>query len=89
MTCTERLIVPGWKKLAAAADKKWGNSSRTIITNEKEVSIHIAFVYDKISDFYSEYPENPATICIGNKPVDIAVNGQCRCIGAAIPNRRH
>ncbi|KAI4520398.1 hypothetical protein K523DRAFT_237359, partial [Schizophyllum commune Tattone D] len=53
--------VPGWKKLAAAADRHWGNSSRTIITNEKE------------------YPENPATICISTKPVDIAVNGKPKC----------
>ncbi|KAL1728177.1 hypothetical protein EV714DRAFT_215633 [Schizophyllum commune] len=54
-------IIPGWKKLAAAADRQWGNSSRTIITNEKE------------------YPENPATICISTKPVDIAVNGKPKC----------
>ncbi|KAL1665126.1 hypothetical protein GGF50DRAFT_53341, partial [Schizophyllum commune] len=60
--------VPGWKKLAAAADRHWGNSSRTIITNEKE------------------YPENPATICISTKPVDIAVNGQCRYPGACSTN---
>ncbi|KAI5892382.1 uncharacterized protein SCHCODRAFT_02503789, partial [Schizophyllum commune H4-8] len=53
--------VPGWKKLAAAADKEFGKSSRTIITNEKE------------------YPEKPATICIGTKPVDIAVNGKPKC----------
>ncbi|KAL1682874.1 hypothetical protein EV122DRAFT_273858 [Schizophyllum commune] len=28
--------IPGWKDVAAVADRKWGTGSRTIVTNEKE-----------------------------------------------------
>ncbi|KAL1700347.1 hypothetical protein EV121DRAFT_214381 [Schizophyllum commune] len=51
--------IPGWKEVAAVADRKWGTGSRTIVTNEKE---------------YPQYPATicistkPVDIAVNGKP---------------------